>query len=149
MSDNSITNIYDCPLAILNEKHIISPRLYGSLLRGSKKVYEKYENCELKNITLRQVLNTYTLDELRHFRQMGDARFKELTDLIANNNMDEIFGSPELISLYTISASINAIKVSPDTSWAELYKKVARILNTEFEKHGIDLIEEYGEEEEE
>ena len=139
-------NKLNTSLLKLKEDHEISTALYNSLVRNASKTYTHYKDVSVSTITLKEILSTYTLDEIKAFRQMGPSRMCELSSFIKKYSNKE--DAPEyvneaIISLEAISRQINAIKVTPDTDWADLYKQTAKIINEELVKYGIQPIDDY------
>ncbi len=63
---------------------------------------------------------------------------------ISSEDYQRDFGNVNsLTSLEEISNRINAIKITPDTDWADLYKQTAKIVNEELVKYGIHPIDDY------
>ena len=135
------------PLSKLKGNKEISIGLYCSLVRNCNKTYAHYSECDVTTVTLNEILSTYSLDEIKKFRQMGVIRYKELCTLLEKYSKDDKsvpqHVDSSLISLEIISKKVNAIKVTPDTDWADLYKQTAKIINEELVKYGIQPIDDY------
>ena len=135
------------PLLNLKGDKEISIGLFNSLVRNCSKTYAHYSECDVNTVTLNEILSTYSLDEIKNFRQMGVSRYKELCTLLEKYSKDDKtvpqHVDSSLISLEIISQKINDIKVTPDTVWADLYKQTAKIINEELVKYGIKPIDDY------
>lgn len=135
------------PLLNLKGDKEISIGLFNSLVRNCSKTYAHYSECDVTTVTFNEILSTYSLDEIKNFRQMGVIRYKELCALLEKYSKDDKsvpqHVDSSLISLEIISQKINAIKVTPDTVWADLYKQTVKIINEELVKYGIKPIDDY------
>ena len=139
----------------LQKKGLISTRLFNTLLREYFRI--GFAEAAADNISLQDIVNIYTTKEIKQFRNMGQASYKEFENLCEKYGLldkltddertkpviDSISMNQSEISLIRISERINAIEVTPDTEWKELYQRSASIINEELEKFGIDKIKTY------